>query len=281
MIILPIAFIIGSIVSTPTDWPDYRKETVPDAPGNSQLYKNKSYTKTYCFHPGNWATLKIFGMDHYFPTTWRNDFLCIYELDNAKMFFTVWGSLYKDPGDKQLKPTLRNRNALKKLNTMAEGSEYRSMGRGRSPLSTNCFPYPHLGSCGSTTSCPIRLYQRKDRVLWGYQFKNRSLINPRIQYFQLGNFLPFPSLPFKTYQGTYPSNHGQCSVAQSQKLKTFLLSASQPSHSSFFTSLFTRTQSNRASMENYPAACYPQPLLFRYTNTKRCSYESVCSMGIT
>ena len=111
MTILPVAFTIRSIASATWGWSDYRKGNVPAVPAGSLLPRSKNYAKTYCFHLENLATTKMFGMDHYFPTTLKNSFLYIYELGNARMFSTAWDSLYKDLGDKQLKLILRNRNA--------------------------------------------------------------------------------------------------------------------------------------------------------------------------
>lgn len=158
---------------------------------------------------------------------------------------------------------------------MAKGSIYRSLGRRRSPFSPHQFPYTHLGSFRKTTSNPFSFHQGEDWLPGCAQFKNGSFIDPRIRTLQLGDFLSFSLLSSQTYQRSPSAYHRQCTLAQSQRVETFLFLSSTPSDAGFFTTLFSRTQSDRKSMEDYASLCHTQSLLSGQKCYERITHESL------
>ena len=281
MTILPTAFIIGYIVSLQRDWPDCGKENALDVPVVSPPHNRRNCVNIYYSHPENLVMIKTYGTDHYSLTIWKNSFLYICGLGNAKIFSTVWDSLFRDPVNNQLKPTRKNRKPLKKIPGMDERLLYRSFCGGRSSFSKSQQPYPHLSSQRRTTPGSLCCYPRKDRFLWSSRFKDWSTFDSGSLCFQHRNFSQFSLLSNQFYRQTCSSNFRPCQLSQVQGFKAFSTGASGSSYSGFFTFLFSRAQPNRTSLENYSTKGNSQSLLPKDRRSSGISYKPVCSMELS
>ncbi len=279
MSILLAVFIIGSIVSARAAWPDYQKENVRAVPGDSLHPRSKSCTRTCCFHLGNLAIIRISGMDHYSPTTLRNSIECILKLDNARMFSIAWASLYKNLGDRQPKLILRNRKHLKKIPRMDERFSDRGMGRGRGSFSKSQQSHSDLGSSREATTGTFCFHSREDWFLRSNKSGNWPTGDPNSSYFQCRDLSALSLSSAPLYSQAHSADLRQCQISQSSRLEPFLYQISGPAPTSFFASVFTRTKSHRASLEDHPSKSNPQPLLSKYRKSRRSSCEPVYPMG--
>lgn len=71
----------------------------------------------------------------------------------------------------------------------------------------------------------------------------------------------------------------QCQISQNSRLEPFLYQVSGLAPTSFLTSVFTRTRSYRASLEDRTSKSNPQPLLSKYNKSRRGPCEPVCPMA--
>jgi len=279
MDILPVVSIIGSIVSPELAWPGYQKEIALDVPGGFLLLRSKSCIRTYYSHLVNLATIRIYGMDHYSPTTLKSGILSIYELGSVRMFYIAWVLLYKGLDDKQLKLTQKNRRPLKKIPRMDKGLLYRGMGRGRSSFSKSKHSYSYLGSQREAALCTFCFYSREDRFLRSSKFGNWSTGNSNSSYFQCRDLSSVSLSSAPVYSWAYSSHLGQRQISQSPKVESLFYQAPSSSPTSIFTSVFTRTKPNRASVENHTAKSHTQPLFSKYRKSPRDSCKPVCPMA--
>jgi len=278
---LPIVSTTGSIALPPMVWLAFWKENALVVPEHSLLLKNKNYPKICCFPPENSATIKTSGMVHCCPITWKNSFLRIYRLGNVKIFSITWVSPYKDLVGKGLKPIRNNRKPLKKLLSMDKKPRNRTLGRRRSPLSTGQQSYSHLGSQRRTTPGSFCCYPPEDWLFWGSQFKDWPTFDPRSFCLQHRNLPGFSFLSGQLHWQAYPSNLRPCQLPPSQGFKTFPPRAPVTSYLGFSASIFSRAQSNRASLENYPTKGNPQPLFPGDTRPSGRSYQPICSVELS
>lgn len=158
---------------------------------------------------------------------------------------------------------------------------YRTLGRRRSPLSTGQQSYSYLGAQRRTTQDSFCCYPPEDWLLWGSRFKDWPTFDPRSSYLQRRNLPGFSLLSNRFHWQVYSFNLRPCQLSPSQGFKTFSPKASVASYPGFFAFIFSRTQSNRASLENYPAKGNPQPLLPKHRNPAGRSYQTICSVELS
>ena len=119
----------------------------------------------------------------------------------------------------------------------------------------------------------------ENRLLRSDQFENRAPSNPKMFHLQCRYIRGFSRLSSASYSRENTSYSGQCYLAQGTGSKTILHQESKTSHAHLSTSIFSRTQSNRTSVENYSKADNSQPL-FRINRKPRSSSEfPFCKMG--
>ncbi|HSV30483.1 MAG TPA: hypothetical protein VLH40_00470, partial [Atribacteraceae bacterium] len=268
-------FTIGCTDSLKAAWPDYKKESVPDAPVSCQNHRKQSYAKTCYFLPENLAMTKVFGMAPCFPVTLQKVLAYICECANARIYSTNWGSAGKDLAERPLKLTPKNEKNLKKTPGMGK------MSAGLSSFSKIFQSYTYWGSKRKTASSYIGLSSRKSWLLWSSESENRSIINSAVFNFQCRKLQTISLLFTQPNPWEYPYDFRQCAIAPRQRFKAFFHRASATISKSFFTALFTGTQSYRKSLENHPAQGNTQSLFSKYKRSQ-CRYlKSVCSMGAT
>lgn len=236
------------------------RESARVAPVGFPLRSSKGCKMNYNTPLENWDMIKISGMVHYYLTILKHVILSPWVYGSVKDCFTSLGLPCRDLVAKLVKPILLSKRCLKKLLPMDERSQHSTLVRRRSSFPTSYQSHTYVGSPRSTTSCAFCFNTSESGVLRSPQFENRMPAYQRSLDFQRRDLQRLSSLPPSTYRGKDAPYLGQRQLAQSPRFKRPFHSESRPSGASFPATLFPRTQSNRASVENHSQTGNTQPL---------------------
>ena len=276
---LPTAYTIGFIASPQKAWLDSTKANGLAVQRASLPLKSRGYTKTYCGPPENLATTRISGMDHCFPITCRNSIPYTWGSDNVRTFSIVLISHYNDLADKQLRLTQKSKRHLKKIPKMDKRDRYRGLGRGRSPFSESYKSHSYLGSQRPTTSDALCFHSPEGWLLWSSKLEDWAIGNRRGFHLQYRDISPLSLLFPQLHSRPHSPNSRQCQLSQGSKAKTVLHSEPASPSDGVPTPIFSRTQSYRTCLENYPEKSNSQPVFPNHRGTQRSSDKPIFSMG--
>jgi hypothetical protein len=251
---------IGLTGSFLRDSPVCWMETILDAQPDCLLKTCINCAKISVVLPENWDITKTCGMDCCFLTILLRNTPYRLVSGNAREFSINSVSVSRDPAEKPAKLMPYSRKPLKKLLSV-NARPYRStLVRRRSPFSTPQQFGKNVGTQRTTTSYTFAFGPSQSGFLRGTQFENRSACDSASPYLQCSDFRRLYSLSAPIYSRQNLSDSGQCQMAQIQRSQTLLRGESASIGIRFSASLFSRTQSNRASLEDHSSNGNSQPL---------------------
>jgi hypothetical protein len=210
--------------------------------------------------PENWDTTKTCGTDCCSLTILPKNTPYRLASGNARGSFTNSGSVSRDLAAKPAKLMAPNRRPLKKLLPVNTRPDCSTLVRGRSPFSTPQQSDENVGAQRPPTSRSFALSPSQSGLFRSTQSQNRSACDSRSSDFQCSDLRRFYPLFTPIYQGQNLADSGQCQMASIQSSERILRGKSAAPGIHLSASLFSRTQSDRTSLEDHSSQGNPQPL---------------------
>jgi len=255
---LNIGYSDSLLRESPVCW----RGTIPDAHLVSLLPNRRDCAKISVVLPENWDTTKTCGMDCCCLITLPKIILYPSVSGNVRGSSTSLALASRGLAEKLSKPTFAGRKTLKKLLPINARPDRSTLVRGRSPFSTPQYSDKNVVTKRRTTSRTLTFLPSQSRLLWSTQFENRSSPYPGSTYFQCSNLWRLYSLSSPINSRQNISYSGQRPMAQVARSQALLRGEQEPYSIALSASIFSRTQSHRASLESYSPNGNPQPLFF-------------------
>jgi len=235
-------------------------ETILDAQPGCLLKTWLNCAKISVAIPENWDTTKTCGTDCCCLTILPKNTPYRLASGSARGSFTNSVSVSKDLAAKPAKLMAPGRRPLKKLLPVNARSDYSTLVRGRSPFSTPQQSDENVGAQRPATSRYFAFGPSQSRLFRGAQFENGSAYDPGSSHFQRPDFWRLYSLSSPIYSRQNISDSGQRQMAQIQRPERLLRRKSAAPGIHLSAGLFSRTQSDRTSLEDNSSQGNPQPL---------------------
>ncbi len=243
-----------------TDSMDFGTESIPVDQAVFLLPKYKDYEKNYGVSPETWVMTKTFGTACYCHTIWKRTSPYRSVCGNAKGSSIRWDLVSRDLVVKLAKPIFSSKKPLKKLLRVDERPHDPALVRGRSPFPATQQLDKNVGSKRTTATRTLTFGPPQSRFFRGTQPKNRLSSYARGCHFQFRDLWQLYPLSARIYSWENIPYLGQCKMAQSEGFEKFLRVQSRPSRTYLPSTIFTRTQSSRTSLENHSSAGNSQSL---------------------
>jgi len=237
----------------------------------------------------NWDTTKTCGTDCCSLTILPRNTPYRLASGNARGSFTNSVSVSRDLAAKPVKLMAPNRMPLKKLLPVNTRPVCSTLVRGRSPFSTSQQLDENVGAQRPPTSSSFTFSPSQSGLFRSAQSQNRSACDSRSSDFQCSDIRRFYPISTPIYQGQDLADSGQRQMASIQRSPRILRGESAAPGIHLFAGLFSRTQSDRTSLEDHSSEGNSQPLfpfnrrpslgsgipIYKMANTKLCSYSTV------